>query len=235
MKVLNRVGALLLVISSGAIAGFAQEPPSFPQGGGGPPGGGMRMQMQMPTFAELDKNKDKKLTKDEIPQMPPQFFERLDENKDGAIDEEEFGRMRGGRGGPGGPRTGEILGRFLDADQDTKVTREEFAKISQLFDSLDKDGNGELAIEELNRFFEAVREAQTQATGGVEVNNLFDKFDKNKDGKIASDEMAGQQREFKALDLNEDGSLTRQEVDQALKKLAEASRQKKAAKPSPEK
>src|SRR6185369_6685557 len=161
-------------------------------------GGGQRMQFQMPTFADLDKNKDKKISKDEFPsQFPPQMFDRLDGNHDGFIDEEEWKTMlaqfSGGRGGErmmvGGPRTGESLVKLLDKNADSKVTREEFAKIVSLFDALDKDHNNELTTEELSGFFRAVNEAQNEATGGVEVNTLFEKNDKNKDGKITADEM----------------------------------------------
>ena len=52
------------------------------------------MQFQMPNFAELDKNKDKKISRDEMPsQFPPQIFDRWDTNKDGFVDEEEFNAL----------------------------------------------------------------------------------------------------------------------------------------------
>ena len=227
-------GSLTLfgVMLAGGLVASAQDPQQTPPPGGGRGGGqGGR---QMPSFADMDKNKDKKLSKDELSQMPPQFFDRLDENKDGFIDEEEWnrrgGRMGGGGGG-GGPRLSETLGKFLDANQDGKVTREEFARLEQLFDTMDKDHNGELSPEELNRFSSAVTELQNQATGGVEVQGLFTTYDKNKDGKITADEMADHERQFKALDLNKDGSITREEADKAIKALAERANQKKQAPP----
>jgi len=211
----------------------------MPQEGLGAGGGQMRMQFQMPSFAELDKNKDKKLSRDEMPgQFPPQVFDRVDTNHDGFIDEEEWNAMRarfsGGGGGMmvGGPRIGESLTKLLDANADGKVSREEFAKILSLFDLMDKDHNSELTAEELNAFFRAVNEAQAQATGGVEVSNLFDKFDKNKDGKISAEEM-GNEKTFKALDLNKDGFITREEADTALKQLQKAREAKNAQAPAP--
>ena len=191
------------------------------------------MQFQMPSFADLDKNKDKKLSRDELPERMQQAFDRLDTNHDGFIDEEEFNAIRrgfGGGGPGGGPRTGENLTKLLDANADGKVSREEFGKIVSLFDLLDRDHNGELTTEELNGFNRAVNEAQAQATGGVEVQNLFDKFDKNKDGKITADEM-NNERTFKALDLNKDGEVTRSEADTALKQLKKASDAKKSPQP----
>ena len=228
--------SLLLLLTGLADSALGQEtvPPPPPTGF---PGGGGRGQgqFQMPTFAEMDKNKDKKISRDEY-KGAPQAFDRLDENKDGFIDDEEFNRMRGRMGGGGGPgRTGESFMKYLDANHDTKITREEFAKIVQLFEGLDKDHNGDLSQEEIGRFLQAVNEAPTQATGGVEVNNLFDKYDKNKDGKITGDEMGDEKtaKTLKALDLNKDGVVTRDEAEQALKQMAE--RQKaRQAQPAPQ-
>jgi Ca2+-binding EF-hand superfamily protein len=224
---MSKFAGVFVVIAFSAVAALAQDLPPPPPPGAGP-GGGQMMRFQMPSFAELDKNKDKKLSADEVP-FPPNIFERLDENKDGFVDEEEFNRSRQRfmGGGGGGPRLGDTLGKLLDANRDSKISREEFARINQVFDALDRDRNGELTQEELNRFFEGVREASNQATGGVEVAALFEKFDKNKDGKIMADEMTSE-REFKALDLNKDGAITREEADEALKKLAERARQKSA-------
>ena len=224
MKMLLKTSSVLVVLVFTGLTAVAQDQPPGQRGGG--------MGGRMPNFADLDKNKDKKISRDEW-QGAPQFFDRLDENKDGFIDEEEFNRMRGGRfGGGGGPRTGESLGKFLDSNQDNKVTREEFARLTELFDALDKDHNGELTTEELNGFFEAVRQAPNQATGGVEVQNLFIVYDKNKDGKITADEMAGpHERQLKQLDLNKDGALTREEAEQAIKQIADRARQKKQTPP----
>ncbi len=190
--------------------------------GGDRPGGGEgRRNFQMPEFADLDKNKDKKISKDEIPEtFPPQMIDRLDQNKDGAIDEEEWNRSRGRGAG-----TGERFIQFMDANKDTKVSREEFARVGEVFSALDKDQSKELSSEELNQFFPAMAEVQARATGGVAVNNLFAKFDKDKDGKITAEEM-GNERTFKALDLNNDGSIDREEADKALRQLAERSKQK---------
>src|SRR5437867_177946 len=96
---------LFAVICVAGIAASAQEPQQTPPPGGGGRGQGGGQRMQLPSFAEMDKNKDKKLSKEELSQMPPQFFDRLDENKDGFIDEEEWnkrGNRPGGGGGGGG-------------------------------------------------------------------------------------------------------------------------------------
>lgn len=230
----------IAVMIGGATVALAQDaPPPPPPGFGG--GGQRMMQFQMPTFADLDKNKDKKLTKDEIPpQFPPQMFDRLDSNRDGSVDEDEWKALTSqfsGGGRPGermmvaGPRIGESLSKLLDGNTDSKVSREEFAKIVSLFDALDKDHNGDLTTEEMNGFLRVMNEASNEATGGVEVSSLFEKNDKNKDGKITAEEM-GNERAFKGLDLNKDGEVTRTEADTALKQLKKASEAKKTAQPN---
>ena len=241
MKRVFELALSMAVIIGGGAAALGQDhvPVPPPPGFGG--GGQQRMMMQFPQFADLDKNKDKKISKDEFPsQFPAQMFDRLDTNRDGAIDEEEWKTMMaqfGAGGRPGermmvqGPRIGESLTKLLDGDTDSKVTREEFAKIVSLFDTLDKDHNGELSLEELNAFSRGVTEASNEATGGVEVSSLFEKNDKNKDGKITAEEM-GNERAFKGLDLNKDGEVNRAEADTALKQLKKASEARKAAQPN---
>ena len=116
--------------------------------------------------------------------------------------------------------------KYLDANHDGKVSREEFARVAQLFDAVDKNHDGALNAEELGGFYAAAGQAPTQATGGVDVDSLFTKYDKNKDGKIGPDELDNE-RLFKALDLNHDGVITRDEADQALRDMAARSKQKK--------
>jgi Ca2+-binding EF-hand superfamily protein len=120
----------------------------------------------------------------------------------------------------------EQLTKLMDTNQDNSISREEFSRLLQIFDILDRDHNGELSQQELGSFFQAIAEFQRQATGGVEVANLFEKFDKNKDNKLTAEEMANE-RTFKALDLNKDGAVTREEAAEALKQLAERARQQR--------
>jgi multidrug resistance efflux pump len=75
-----------------------------------PPGEGGRRRFDL---MQNDKNGDKKLTRDELPEFMQGMMDRADTNADGAIDEAEIAEMRksmgggrrrgGGEGGPGGP------------------------------------------------------------------------------------------------------------------------------------
>jgi Ca2+-binding EF-hand superfamily protein len=222
MRALTAALSIILVLGL-CRASFAQQDP--------PPPAPVFRNFQMPTFADLDKNKDKKITRDELPgQFPAQAFDRMDENKDGFIDEEEWTRRQRGGGGMGGPRIGEQLIGTLDANADGKVTREEFGRILEVFEILDKDGNAEVSGEEMGRFLQAANELKSRATGGVEIDRLFQKLDKDKDSKITADEMANE-KTFKALDLNKDGFITREEATKATKQLNERSKEKREPPP----
>lgn len=111
--------------------------PAFggPGGGGfGRPGGGGGFG-DPKAFAErlrgFDKNKDGKLTKDELPEfMQERFFERADTNKDGVIDDKELQKAAetspgrpGGGGAPGAnPGTERRPGR-PDGDNNADRTK----------------------------------------------------------------------------------------------------------------
>ena len=76
-------------------------------GPGGGPVGGAQMASRM--FEQNDKDKDGKLTGDEIPERMRQNLARVDTNSDGAIDRPELEKMMTMMGGgPGrGPREGQ--------------------------------------------------------------------------------------------------------------------------------
>src|SRR5215471_328805 len=111
-----------LMLASGVAASAQDFPPQGPQG---PPGEG-RQRFQMPTFAEMDKNKDGKISRDEW-KGPAQLFDRIDTNHDGFIDENEYNQwqQQRGRGGAGGARLGDSFMKFLDTNHDGKISRDE--------------------------------------------------------------------------------------------------------------
>jgi len=78
--------------------------------GGSAPGGGQRR--GMPTFKQMDKSGDGKVSRDEFPEQAQPFFDRMDTNQDGFMDQNEskaaderrkqFQRQGGPGGGPQG-------------------------------------------------------------------------------------------------------------------------------------
>jgi hypothetical protein len=95
-----------------SFGGFGRGPGGAPGAGpgaaGGPGGGAAAFVARM---MEGDKNKDGKLTKDELSERQQGLLERADTNKDGALDQKELEEMSArffqrGPGGPGGRRPG---------------------------------------------------------------------------------------------------------------------------------
>lgn len=195
--------------------------PQNPQGGQG--GGGNQMRQGPPAFADLDKNKDGKLARTELPEMMQQGFDRMDENKDGFVDEAEYKKIMQRA------RIGDTLAKFMDTNADGKISRAEFGQIKVLYAHLDKDKSGGLVTDELNQFMQAANAAASEvankSTGGVDVSQLFNNYDKNKDGKLTPDELTSV-KTFQALDLNKDGEVTKEEATEVLKRKAAASQQK---------
>lgn len=101
----------------------------------------------------------------------------------------------------------------LDADHDGTVSAAEIAAAPAALRSLDKNGDGAIAIEEVS----PPRPPQEQS-GAVSpdlVNTLFS-FDENKDGKLSKSEVPERmQGIFARADTNQDGLLTRDELTRA--------------------
>jgi hypothetical protein len=96
-----------------------ERPPPFGPGRGFGRGAGVEDVIER--LMSFDKNKDGKITKDELPERMQYLIAKGDTNKDGALDRDEIrklatelardgglGRGRRGRGGPGGPPLGAV-------------------------------------------------------------------------------------------------------------------------------
>lgn len=180
----------------------------FGGGGQGGPGGGRPMIDFKQMLERLDKNKDGKLSKDEIPEDGPARFLRemmTRQNKD-SLTAEDFEQMRqrgagGGPGGFGGP--GEFLKR-LDKNNDGKLQKDELPeglrdRLAKVFEKL---GKSELTQEEFGRamaeFGPPPGAPGAGAPGGRPNQNpeeQFKRMDANGDGKVTLDEVPEQFRD----------------------------------------
>lgn len=200
--------------------------------GGGRPnrGGDIRQRFEM-----LDRNKDGKVTRDEVPEQARQrlmpLFERLGKEELTLADLE-----RGGDGdrpdpnrqpGPGGPR-GPVFMRLLDTDRDGRISKSEWAKASEIFGQLDANGDGELdprelmgpPPEEMSPDRERMERRDARPRPGEPAagpgRQFFDRLDANGDGKISRDEAPPRLRDrFNRIDANNDGSITPDEFRNA--------------------
>ncbi len=144
--------------------------PGGPMGPGGPLGPG-RPGFLLEKLREADADEDKKVTREELkavlPDFPKDAFDRMDANDDGVLSAEDWPTRPGGAMGPGGrrgpgsyegdsqTRGGMMLRRLLeaDADGDGKVTFEEITKQAPrlpraAFDRLDTNNDGVLSAED---------------------------------------------------------------------------------------
>lgn len=145
-------------------------------------------------FAELDHNRDGRITRDEW-HFDLESFRRADHNGDGRITRDEFL----GRDSIDDDRAD----RFddLDYNRDRRVTRDEWHGGQRAFDNLDRNHDGVLSREEVLN------------PGETPFADLFASLDVNHDQRVTIQEWHWSRRSFESRDMNRDGVLTRDELN----------------------
>lgn len=181
----------------------------------------------------LDKNKDGKLSKDEVPERMVQAFDRIDANKDGSLDLKEIeqmlqrARQRNPNANPKG--NNELIQRImrLDANKDGKISKDEAkGPIEKVFPRADANNDGFLDKAELTRLAQRFAARQTDRPGRPGAGTrqpqgfpFFDSMDANADGRLTKEEVKSQAKvleAFAAIDTGKDGKLDPKEYEAFL-------------------
>ena len=119
-----------------------------------------------------------------------------------------------GKGGPGG--RGNPVIRTLDTNHDHEISAQEISLAPTVLPLLDLDGNGVVSIDELRPMRPegfASRRTPPDGTGHpLRVDPVMFALDANADGNLAAAEIANAAGSLRALDENQDGKLTRDEL-----------------------
>jgi Ca2+-binding EF-hand superfamily protein len=184
-------------------------------GGGNRPDPGQLFQL-------WDRNKDGKLTLDEVPERAREgikaAFERLDKKE---LTRDEFAQAMRRFGGGGGAFMRDPEGTFkrLDANGDGKVTLDEAPEqfrpqVERWLARLRKDKSDSLTLEDLKKIVAENSAVEGRAPGGPagRPSPFFRKLDTNGDGKLSKEELQKAPELFEELDLNKDGYLDPSEI-----------------------
>ena len=180
------------------------------QGGGldrGGPGAGGRPMFEPKMMLErLDKNKDGKLSKDELPEEGPgqmlrRMLERTGKDSLTLEDLERVRAMFGNVARPGGAFDPAEMIKRLDKNNDGKLQKDELPeplrdRLSRVFEKL---GKNELTGDEFRKAMSELGPmpggAGSGAAGRQDPEEMFKRFDTNGDGKVTLDEVPEQFRD----------------------------------------
>lgn len=209
--------------------------PGGPRGAGGPGGRGGDFMSRLPIFAALDKNKDGRLSSDEISNAPA-ALRKLDKNGDGGIDQMEMrpqmGQMRGpggerGLGGnrpPAGPQRSDRADGPPRGDRPDGPSRGDRAG-GPRGDRPDGPPRGDRAGGPRGDRPEGPPRGdgdrpQGQRPGPELIMQRMKEADKNGDGFLTAEELQGRgQRMLQAGDSDGDGKLSQDEIRAVIKRF----------------
>lgn len=123
------------------------------------------------TFDRFDRNKDGKVTKDELPDV--KIFERFDVNKDASITQDEYNKVAGmTTGKPGAVKAPSPMEWFEQSDRnkDGKLSRLEAP--SPQFKEIDKDADGFVTLAEWKAHLNSAALKQLDKDGDGKISQL---------------------------------------------------------------
>ena len=177
-------------------------------------------------FDRLDTNKDGQVTADEAPEDQKRLFNRLqrtaDKDGNGQLSRDEFVAGlantrpdRAAEAAPGGGYDPGAMFDRIDANGDGKLVPDEIPeqRREQFRANLakaDKDQDGALTKEEFALGFRGIGGQGGRPMPGAD--RLLKAIDSNQDGSLSADELAAAGASLKKLDKDGDGALSRREL-----------------------
>jgi Ca2+-binding EF-hand superfamily protein len=156
-----------------------------------------------------DANGDGRISSEEF-SGPEKVLRFIDENNDNVITENEVLKAANRRGGPA-QNTQQRWQQLLDncdANDDGKISAEEWPRNPEMFARLDVDGDGFIAENDLDQ----LRQRAPQRPDPAQL--FIGLMDKNGDGQVSRQEWSNF---FDAADVNADGTMSHPELLEQLK------------------
>jgi Ca2+-binding EF-hand superfamily protein len=196
---MKKVSLLALSVGLLAVSGAAI---AHPEGDCGR-GKGKGMGRGGHSFEQLDKDKNGKVTLDELSRSKEEWLTRFDANKDGLVTEPELEAQRAAKQAE---RRDRIFAK-RDTNNDGKLSGAEAKGPPHFFDRADANKDGSVTKEELSAALGAMSKGRTPQE------HAFGKLDTNADRQLSREEArAGAARMLQRLDTNGDKALTREEL-----------------------
>jgi Ca2+-binding EF-hand superfamily protein len=194
------LGSTFVLAAAGALAVAGEGHGEHGKHGGGP---------AQHFFAEMDANKDGKVTREEAKSAGDRLFQKLDLDKDGTITEAE---AQAGMRALGKERA-EARFDAKDTNHDGKLSAEESKMPAERFTRIDANKDGFVTKDELSQAFQARGDGPKGKFGARQ----FAKMDSDKNGKVTKAEaLSAAEARFAHLDTNHDGVITAEEMQNAV-------------------
>lgn len=162
------------------------------------------LQFEVDRFLQdFDKNKDKFLSREEVPERLRHSFKEIDTNKDDKLSREEL--LQGVVYFQPQRRPSDMVYVLIELSDCDEGCVDEVQRAYAILRHVDANQDGKIAPEEMTRARE--RLVMTR------VDNIFKELDEDKDGRIGKDEAKGQIRvNFERIDADGNGSIERKEL-----------------------